>query len=391
MAPAALSAFVAGLGLLPYLTFARQQGSLKPFKSAFDEDSYLLNSASAPYRFLSGASVGVIDVLTPGMTGLLITADVLIPILVVISTWMLATRLVGGAGPRLLCALLLLFGQELFSLANSIVWPGQPILRLRDLAPPTTLKLFPDATTSYFGLFRTPEPAVSWVLLFGFLALISGPDPLAAFEGRWRRLTYPIAALLGFAYPFSSVPIIVFLAVLLAWSFKHQRQRSPAVAVAFLIAVVSFLLAALISAIGGSTSGTSVVVSSRFPILTPALAMGTVIAISFLLIHRRDVFRRLSLLIPFAAALLPLVIANQQLVTGMMISSRDWERYANYPLIIFAGICLVASVKDRWPTTAGTRSSPRRPRRGMDRGRLPGSAPRCLATGRLRRVGTDKH
>ena len=205
--PAALSAFVAGLGLLPYLTFARQQGSLKPFKSAFDEDSYLLNSASAPYRFLSGASVGVIDVLTPGMTGLLITADVLIPILVVISTWMLATRLVGGAGPRLLCALLLLFGQELFrSRTRSSGQVNRSSAYATWLLHPTTLKLFPDATTSYFGLFRTPEPAVSWVLLFGFLALISGPDPLAAFEGRWRRLTYPIAALLGFAYPFSSGP-----------------------------------------------------------------------------------------------------------------------------------------------------------------------------------------
>ena len=106
-------------------------------------------------------------------------------------------------------------------------------------------------------------------------------------------------------------------------------------------------LSAFVAGLGDPVSGTSVVFSSRAPILTPAIAMGVLVVFSFLLIHRGEVFRRLELLIPFTAALLPVAIANQQLVTGIMVSARDWERYANYPLVIFALICLVASVKRR--------------------------------------------
>ena len=348
MAPAALSAFVAGLGVLPYVEFSRHEGRLEAFKSAFDEDTYLLGDTSTPYRFLSDAAVGVIDLLTPGLTGLMIATDIAFPVLVVIAAWLLMTRVVQDTGVRILSVLLLLFGQEFFSLANSIVWPGRELADLRGLDPPTTLRLIPDATTSYFNLFRTPEPAVSWALLFGFLALVSDRDPLAAFERRRRRyLTYPIFAVLGFAYPFSSIPIMLITAVLCAWAIVFDRSRLRAVGVALLVGVASFLLALLISAIGDPVSGTSVVFSSRAPILTPAIAMGVLVVFSFLLIHRGEVFRRLEFLIPFSAALLPVAIANQQLVTGIMVSARDWERYTNYPLVIFALACLVASVKRR--------------------------------------------
>jgi hypothetical protein len=349
VAPAALSVFVATLGFLPYLEFDRNWGSLEAFKSAFDEDTYLLGDIRTPHRFLSEAAVDVIDFLTPGLTGLMIAMDVVVPVLVVIAAWLLVTRLIKETGPRILCVLLLLFGQELFSLANSIVWPDREIVDLRQLRPPTTLKLFPDATTSYFTLFRTPEPAVSWVVLFAFLALVSDRDPLAAFEGKRRRLTYPIFAVLGFAYPFTSIPIILITVVVFGWALLHDRSRVRAVGMALVTAAASYLLATFITALDDSIDKTSLLFSSRVPILTPALAAGTLVAILFLLIHRAQTLRRLELLIPFAAALLPVAICNQQLLTGIMVSARDWERNTNYALVIFALICLFASVKSHSP------------------------------------------
>src|SRR5262249_10911510 len=112
VAPAALCAFVATLGALPYLEFAQERGSLQPFKSAFDEDTYLLGDIHSPYRFLSDAVVKTIALLTPGLTGVFVATDVVIPILVVIAAWLLVTRLVKRTGLRILCVLLLLFGQE---------------------------------------------------------------------------------------------------------------------------------------------------------------------------------------------------------------------------------------------------------------------------------------
>ena len=220
------------------------------------------------------------------------------------------------------------------------------------------MKLIPDATTSFFNLFRTPEPAVSWTLLFGFLALVSNRDPLAGFEGVAQRLTYAISALLGFAYPFTSIPIVLIIVVLLAWSIVNDRSRIRAVGGALLIASSSYLLATLISAIGDPSSGTSVVFSSRAPVLTPALVVGTLVAISFLVVCGGDVFRRPEVLIPFTAALIPVVIANQQLVTGIMFSARDWERYTNYPLVTFALLCLIAGFAHRRARAASKKLGP---------------------------------
>ncbi len=333
------------MGLLPYVAFARRQRSPEAFKSAFDEDTYLLGDTSAPYRFLSDGFVGAIDFATPDTAWLMIATDILIPCLVVSTAWLLVTRIANGTAFRVLSVLLLLFGQELFSLANSIVWPGGAIVTLRELAPPTTSTLVPDATTSYMNLFRTPEPAVGWALLFGFLALISRPDPLAVFEKRLRYLMYLIFVVLGFAYPFSSVPILLMTSVLFVWAFLHVRSRSRPIGLALVVGAASFLLAMLISSTGERVSGASVAFASRLPVLTPALFMGTLVCASFLFFYRAEVLRRLDLLIPFTAALLPVAISNQQLISGSMVSTRDWERYANYQLVMFSLICLLASLR----------------------------------------------
>ncbi len=50
---AALCLFVAVLGVLPYAEFARDRGSIQAFKSAYDEDTYLLNDLWSPDRVSS--------------------------------------------------------------------------------------------------------------------------------------------------------------------------------------------------------------------------------------------------------------------------------------------------------------------------------------------------
>ena len=342
-------AFVAVLGMLPYVEFARAQGSLREFVSAFDEATYLLGDTSTPYRYLSEAAVEVIAAVTPGgVAGLLIAADILIPVVVAAAAWLLVRNLVQHDGLRVLCVLLLLFGQELFSVANSIVWPRNAIETLQELYPPTTTKLIPDATTSYFGLFRTPEPGVSWVLLFTFLALVSR-DPLRAFDHPRRLATYTIFAVLGFAYPFISVPVVLLTTAILAWALVHERGHARAIGGALLLGVGSFALAALVSAIGDPVSGTSVLFQSRYPTVTPAVAAGLIVVAAATLGYRGEVVRRLDLLVPVTAALIPVVATNQQLLTGRMVSARDWERYANYQLVLFSVLCLATTVlRDRW-------------------------------------------
>jgi hypothetical protein len=343
-APVATCAFVAVLGLIPYTLFTLEQGS-RAFVSAFDEPTYLLGDTSTPYRFLSEAILRILAIGPGGLGGLFVAADVLIPVVVAATAWLLARNIVEHDGLRALLVLLLLFGQELFSVANSIVWPDQAITTLRELHPPATLKLIPDATTSYFSLFRTPEPAVSWVLLFGFLALLSARDPLGAFEGRRRIASVPILAVLGFTYPFSSVPIVVLTTCTFVWALACQRSRARPVGVALLLGGASFAASGLISAFGAPVSGTSVVFASRYPIVTPAVVAGTVVFSAFLVVHRGAVARRLELLVPATAAVIPLVVTNQQVLTGVMASARDWERYTNYQLVVFSAAALLATTR----------------------------------------------
>jgi hypothetical protein len=313
-----------------------------------------LNELWAPYRFYSEAIVRLLDLVTPGIAGLQIAADVVLPVAAAAVAWALAAQLFASAGARTLCAFLLLFGQELFSLANSIVWPGGPITQLRQIDPPVTTQLIPDAATSYFGLFRTPEPAASWILLLGFLALVSSRDPLSAFEGRRRYITFPIFGLLGFAYPFSSVPIVLITLVVCFWALSHEKPRTRGVLIALVLAIVSYTLATVAAWVGDG-SGTLFFFESRYATVSPALLIGATVVGGFILVHRWDVFRRLDFLIPCCCALLPILISNQQIVTGLMVSTRDWERYTNYILVVFAAASLLASLEIPYRMT-GSRS-----------------------------------
>ncbi|MBA2522488.1 MAG: hypothetical protein H0V25_04065 [Solirubrobacterales bacterium] len=341
LAPLALCVFVAGLGAMPYVLSRRDGGSLGVFVSAYDEGTYLIDSAFVPYRLLSDLLVGAMEQVTAKSEGLLLLSDVLLPIVVVLAAWALVTRCLKSTGPRLLAVLLLLFGQEIFSLANSIVWPSGPILELRNSDLPLSLEVIPDSTSSFFSLFRTPEPEVSSVILFGFLALIAEPDPLRAFEGPRRWLTFAIFAVLPFSYPFIAVPILMLTGVLLAFAIITQRSRTVGVIVALAITVAAWLAVRLAAGAGDEDATSSLFFDSRLPMVSPAILAGLAIAALMLFVHRGEVLRRAELLLAFTAALLPAVLANQQIVTGFMISAGNWERNINYAPVLFALLVLV--------------------------------------------------
>lgn len=355
-APAALCALIAGLGALPYVMFVRDWGSLGVFTSAFDESSYQIFDITSPYRYFSAAVVGLFELLTPSAGSFLLLSDLVVPVAVALAAWAVAARSVKGTGLRLLGALLLLFGQELFSLANTIVWPVVGISNLRDLSPLAT-KLIPDAMTTYFSLFRTPEPQVSWMVLLAFLALIAGPDPLSAFEGKRRWLTFPLFALLTTVYPFISAPILALTGVLLIWALVRARDRVIGVAIALALTLICFLLLIPVAGSGSTEGATSLVFASRLPTITPALVGGLLVAAGLVAVYRADVLRRSELLVALAAALTPLVLVNQQVLTGAMVSTRDWERNANYVLLAFSLLC-VAGLLERHVSERLARGAP---------------------------------
>ncbi len=110
-----------------------------------------------------------------------------------------------------------------------------------------------------------------------------------------------------------------------------------------MIAVMSFATATVIGKLDGF-AGSVFVFDSRLPVVRPALVVAPLVAFAFILVHGAKAFARPVFFVPLSAAVIPVVLSNQQLVTGRMVSARDWERDVNYPLVIFALICLIASI-----------------------------------------------
>ena len=80
---------------------------------------------------------------------------------------------------------------------------------------------------------------------------------------------------------------------------------------------------------------------SHLPVVTPAsilAAAGLALVATLLWRSRGDA------LLPVAAACFGtvLVVTNQQVLSGRMISTRDWERYADYPLVFLGTIAIGA-------------------------------------------------
>ena len=167
---ALLALLVGMLGLAPHLVFSWEVGELTYFKSAYDEDTYVLlggPEVAPPYRLLSTILFSSLCFfLDNDVEWVLIAADFLFPFLCTLAAGYLAAALSRRIWWAVLLSMLILFGQELFSLGWVLRYLQHSNVWLPSL-------LIPDYFTSYFSLFRSPEPQVSQIVLFtalGFLA-----------------------------------------------------------------------------------------------------------------------------------------------------------------------------------------------------------------------------
>jgi hypothetical protein len=352
--------FVVALGLLPHLRFRLLVGEPSCFFAAYDEDLYVLwaftgDGPLLPHRWLSDLAVVLLSKLGGGSWCFaMAAADALFPAAGAVLAWLLAGRLTRRRLPRLVLALGLLFAQELFSLGCWTIWqgrgplavttPASPVYDLRDLraaAPAWLQQLWPDYASPFLTLFRTPEPQMSRLLLFAVLALLCGFS-----ASRSERSPAPVlAALLAInlalfaTYFFPAAAIVVLEALLCAGLLIQRRARPALVAGALALVGGASTLAGIVAYHGvGTAQGRSF--PSRLPVITPSVLVAAAGLLALLTVLRRVRARDPGW--PFAAACLAsvLVMTNQQLVTGVMVSARDAERSVDYALA-FLGAAIV--------------------------------------------------
>src|SRR5262249_7082510 len=98
----------------------------------------------------------------------------------------------------------------------------------------------------------------------------------------------------------------------------------------------------------------AVVFSSRMPVITVGVLLSLVIVGVFAasIFHARKANRRLLMGLAFAG--LPLLLTNQQILTGTMASAKEWERHIDLQLVVVAAGIWLSQFRwhSRWQSLA---------------------------------------
>jgi hypothetical protein len=333
--------FAALLGAAPHLAFSVAVGEIAYFKSAFDEDTYfLIRHEIGLYRFLSGRLIDLfLQATGPATDVTMILPDILFPTFAALGALFFARRVAAGAPLRILVAILLLFGPDLFSLANSTIWRWDLLGAARSAIGPLGTRIVPDASSSFLNLYRSSEPQLSYGFLFVTWALLAD-IVRGGGAGRPLRVFGLAACMTALSLGYSLI-YLPALASLGATALVVATQRRIATAVT-LVAVAALSLGLFAFASITSGTGNALVFASRLPIATPAVIVSALLTPLVAIAAWRSNGDRGTLLLALAMLAMPAVLCNQQIVTGLMVSARDWERNINYPLLV-AGVALAIS------------------------------------------------
>ena len=323
---ALLALLVGMLGLAPHLVFSWEVGELTYFKSAYDEDTYVLlggPEVAPPYRLLSTILFSSLCFfLDNDVEWVLIAADFLFPFLCTLAAGYLAAALSRRIWWAVLLSMLILFGQELFSLGWVLRYLQHSNVWLPSL-------LIPDYFTSYFSLFRSPEPQVSQIVLFTALGFLARRLP-AYCQRRDRSTFWGIFGFhLLFIFCYLPVSLAIYVLSALATVFLWQGPFKPAARLLALSLLFSCLSAAGVWTwflLTGSASERIATLSfaSHLPVLSPAVFYGALL-LGVVLVTRRK-FPTQGLLSVSQAFLMPQEMPQRKTRQGRFLRSGTPDR-----------------------------------------------------------------
>ncbi|WP_319797003.1 hypothetical protein [Nitrobacter sp.] len=354
LAAGAVATFVGLLGLWPHLGFIREIGEFCYFQGAYDEDSYILSwllGTLRTTRALSGFALSVLyAVSSRSLDATLILSDFVFPFLATGAAYFAASQILSSRVERVLVTLLLVFANDLFSLGNLAVWTSGRfnIFAFSQTVGMIGSNLVPPYETSFLTIFRTPEPQVSFTLMFlilGLLARFAG-DVSTAKRGAAIVLIAAIS-LLPLGYTFITAPMAAIVAgSMIVFVVSGRRAGAVATAIGLAGATCVVLVAYYWQQSGGqstSSLATGLSYHSRAPIVTPATLASLILGGGLALWLFQQKCRQPLAFLALGCVLLPFLISNQQIVSGVMVSARDWERNVSYPLLVF-GIAAASSL-----------------------------------------------
>lgn len=351
----AIASAIGVLGLSTHAAFFSDVAEFRYFHSAYDEDVYTLawlKDALRSTRLLGGLCLSVVNKISAGsLDATLVISDFLFPAIAACAAYFAASQITSNRSARALVTLLLVFAGDLFSLGSVVVWssPALNISRFSQVIGLLGTNLVPPYETSFLSIYRTPEPQVSLSLMFVLLGLLAklATDSKGVKAGP-RLAVVAALSLLPIGYTFVTFPVAL-IAGGCCLLFLGYRLTSQAATVAIGLCGSVVVLAVASHWEGSNSQSTTAVsaalsYSSRLPIITPAVLVSFASSVAFgawMIRSRRWTPRALMAQICLVT---PLVLCNQQLLTGMMISARDWERNSSYQILVFGSALAIAVI-----------------------------------------------
>jgi len=341
--------WVGVLGLAPHLWFSFRTGELSFFQSGFDEPHYYFLSLDPSGVFWTKRSniMAALSSLFHGDAALVMMAmDFLCPMLAAAAAFLLASQLVKSSAARVLTAAFVMFSQELLSGGCMSMYPTFFPWLYNGLSD--ALKQFvPYFGSSFYSLYRTPEPEVSYIIMFAFMAHLARISLGRAVKLSPLDWAIQLAGnlLLGWNYIFCAIPIGILEAALCLYSLVSKRWTEFLFHVAGGLCLGASLFYVYFYAgkdLGASYGG--FIFHSRLPMFSVSQLWAlAIIAFASLLFWKR-VFSACEFAFVASCSAIPFVLMNQQALTGLMVSTRDWEKYSIYPFLAMAiALCIRAA------------------------------------------------
>lgn len=359
-------ATIVGLnGLYPHFRWSTELQSIAWYHNSFDEGFYAWNALFdfIPSRGLSSLILRTLHLLCGSDTQwMMIAADFCLPFGATLAAFFVVRPLFFRVLQSTAAALLIVVAAEVLGLRTNMLltypWFTSFQADLLKLGGGADGIFLLGNLTSAFWVFRTPEPGISWIMMFVVLGqvirLILDPAPNHCREMAFLAL----CLVLGFGYIFCALSAGGAFLLFALMIPRAHRRLALLVGVGGLLCVACSLGLSLITASGGS--GTSYVFSSRLPVVMICF-MACLAAIGLLLV--RCFMRRQALLpghfLALALALAPLCMANQHVLTGRMIYLSNFENYGFSQLAALALLIAACQHPAVWPHYLSTRQAAR--------------------------------
>ncbi len=333
--------FVLFLGGYHHFRFYADLGEFFYFKNAYDEDTYMLwyeQWRVAPSRVFSAVLYHSLKNLFP-KTWVPLIMEMLWPCLLVSVVYFTSLKLTKRYFLSCFFSILFLCAPDFLSLQNQVMYDGKTLGYF--IGESIFLKTYiPYAYTTFLGFQRNHEPISSWLFYTFFFSLMVLNYKERGFFFDYSRKKYIIFALLSilsvFTYTFLLVPFIIFLLLFtISMAFLKQKKEFLSGGILAIITLFGFSVSSYFQPPQGST----IIYNSHLPFLSLSLLplpLFLLFALSFI---RKKKNALKVLVITTILFLIPWILLNQQVVTGHLISVRDWEKYSCFFYLSVGGLC----------------------------------------------------